>query len=265
MFTQPQDFEEQNQDLFVLVKSLSDADFERETLFKSWTLNRLFGHLHMWNWAADQSLKGGDVFGEFATDFMAELKTGSMATYEAKWLKGLKGRALLETWWDYSRTLVDNYAAADPKSRVKWMGPDMSVRSSVTARIMETWSHGQAVFDLMGVERQDRDSIKNIAVLGINTFGWTYINRKLSVPDQRPSVHLVAPSGENWDWPNPESDNAIKGSATEFCQVVSQTRNIADTSLDVKGAVAEEWMASAQCFAGPVETPPAPGDRRKEV
>ncbi|MDA9008460.1 TIGR03084 family metal-binding protein [Alphaproteobacteria bacterium] len=263
MFTQPQDFQEQNQDLYDLIKDLDNNGLEKETRFKSWTLNRILGHLHMWNWAAAQSLEGEDVFANFANDFLAELKTGSMATYEAKWLDGLQGTGLLKTWWNFSQGLVESYSAADPKARVKWMGPNMSVRSSVTARIMETWSHGQAVFDLMGEERQDRDSIKNIAVLGLNTFGWTYVNRKLTVPDQRPSVHLIAPSGENWDWPNPESNNAIKGSATEFCQVVTQTRNVADTSLDVIGPVAQEWMATAQCFAGPVETPPVPGGRRK--
>ena len=155
-----------------------------------------------------------------------------------------------------------HYAANDPKTRVKWMGPDMSVRSSVTARIMETWAHGQAIYDLLGKVRRDRDSIKNVAVIGINTFGWTYINRKLPVPDQIPSVHLTAPSGASWDWPNENSQDKISGSATEFCQVVTQTRNIADTSLNVVGDVANEWMATAQCFAGPVEEPPAPGLRR---
>jgi hypothetical protein len=57
----------------------------------------------------------------------------------------------------------------------------------------------------------------------------------------------------------------IEGDAIEFCQVVAQTRNIADTSLKVAGETAAAWMAIAQCFAGPPETPPPPGSRFRQT
>jgi len=38
-------------------------------------------------------------------------------------------------------------------------------------------------------------------------------------------------------------------------------RNVADTTLRVEGETARQWMSIAQCFAGPPETPPAPGAR----
>lgn len=47
----------------------------------------------------------------------------------------------------------------------------------------------------------------------------------------------------------------------EFCQVVTQVRNIADTRLSVTGDIAQRWMAIAQCFAGPPENPPEAGTR----
>ena len=34
----------------------------------------------------------------------------------------------------------------------------------------------------------------------------------------------------------PSGENSVPGSATEFCQVVTQVRNVADTKLDVRGA-----------------------------
>ena len=55
----------------------------------------------------------------------------------------------------------------------------------------------------------------------------------------------------------------VRGSAVEFSQVVTQVRNIADTDLETRGATAARWMAVAQCFAGPAETPPAQGARHK--
>ena len=53
-----------------------------------------------------------------------------------------------------------------PKKRVQWFGPDMSVRSSITARLMETWAHSQAIYDLLGQTRTNTDRIKNIVIMG---------------------------------------------------------------------------------------------------
>ena len=144
---------------------------------------------------------------------------------------------------------------------MKWVGPDMSVRSSITARLMETWAHMQAVYDILGRVRQDSDRIKNVAVIGINTFSWTFTNRGLAVPAEPPYIRLTGPSGAIWEWNQQGQEDRIEGSALEFCQVVTQVRNVADTSLKVVGETAISWMSIAQCFAGGPENPPAPGRR----
>jgi hypothetical protein len=41
----------------------------------------------------------------------------------------------------------------------------MSARSSISARLMPP-AHGQAIYDLMAVERQNTDRIDNIVVMG---------------------------------------------------------------------------------------------------
>jgi len=76
-----------------------------------------------------------------------------------------------------------------------------------------------------------------------------------------PYLRLMAPSGEQWEWGDVSTDNLIEGSAEEFCQVVTQVRNIRDTRLNVIGDTANQWMAIAQCFVGPPEQPPAVGTR----
>lgn len=113
----------------------------------------------------------------------------------------------------------------------------------------------------MGVEREEHDRIKNIVVIGVNTFGWTFTNRGEEVPEDKPYLRLMAPSGEIWEWHEPSGSNFIDGTAVEFCRVVTQTRNIADTNLKVVGDTATHWMTIAQCFAGQPNDPPAPGAR----
>lgn len=262
MIEQAIDFREECDALYMLLEPLSEADYEKKTLFKDWTVNNVVGHLHMWNWAADATLREPENFQRFFEELIGAFSEGiAMIDFEEKWRKGLKGRVLLTAWRETYLKMAEHYEAADPKQRVKWAGPDMSVRSKVTARLMETWAHGQELYDLLGVVREDKDRIKNIAQLGVNTFGWTFINRQMEVPDVKPYVKLTAPSGEIWGWNDANAENRVEGKATEFCQVVAQTRNIADTSLIVVGDVAAQWMSMAQCFAGPPNDPPAPGSR----
>ena len=86
----------------------------------------------------------------------------------------------------------------------------------------------------------------------------------MKAPGAAPRVTLLAPSGATWEWNGDNTADHVQGSATEFCQVVTQTRNIGDTGLRVSGAVAEQWWAIAQCFAGPPEQPPATGTRHPD-
>jgi len=262
MFQQPLDFKDESKALYALVEGQPDEALTQPTQFKGWSSNDVIGHLHMWNWAADLSLRDGDAFMAFFAEVASAMEGKGLRDFERNWLDGLAGRDLLETWRAFYIEAADRFAAADPKLRVKWAGPDMSVRSSITARLMETWAHGQAVYDMMGVMREDKDRIKNIAILGMNTFSWTFINRKLGVPEPVPYVRLTAPSGAIWEWNDAGCDNRVEGQATEFCQVVTQTRNIADTRLQISGDIARQWMAIAQCFAGPPQTPPMPGVRK---
>jgi uncharacterized protein (TIGR03084 family) len=262
MIEQANDFREEADALARLLEPLSAADWERKTQFKAWRLNDVIAHLHFADYAADLALRDGAAFRAFTKEIgkLSE-RSGNLMAATHQWLGGKRDRVLLEHWRSFYRAMADRFAAADPKARVPWFGPDMSVRSSITARLMETWAHGQAVYDLLGQPRADTDRIKNVVVIGINTFGWTFTNRGLPVPPKMPFVRLTGPSRAVWEWGDSDTTNMIEGRAVEFCQVVTQTRNIADTQLHVVGETARSWMAIAQCFAGPPENPPAPGTR----
>jgi len=267
MATLPQaaDFLEECDTLRAVLEDLPDADWERPTQFKRWTFNDVIGHLHMFDHAARLTLEGPGVL----KAFFAEIESGraagaSLVSHTRRWLDGAHGASLLMRWQRLYREVARVYADLDPSRRVAWGGPDMSVRSCISARQMETWAHGQAIFDALGVSRPETDRIKNIAVMGVNTFGWTFANRKLDVPAGKPYVRLASPTGDIWEWNTPSTVECIEGSAVDFCAVVTQTRNIADTPLRARGQSARQWMAIAQCFAGPPEDPPAPGTRYRQ-
>lgn len=245
-----------------LLAPLCDEDFARATQFKGWTINQIMQHLCLFDRLAALSVTDSEKFDtEFGT--ITKLRDNGMDLSAATdfVLGGVRGSDLRAVWVQGAEELAAVFQRTNPKARVKWVGPDMSARSSITARLMETWAHAQAIYDVLGVRRVNGDRIGNIVRLGVNTFGWTFTNRSEPVPGAVPLLTLTAPSGAIWTYGDDKSGESIEGLAEDFCMVVTQTRNIADTSLSVSGPTATRWMAVAQCFAGPPRTPPAAGSR----
>ena len=260
MIAEAQDFLDESRALEALIADLSDEDLAAPTAFKDWSINRVIRHLHMWNYGAHMGLTDPEGFDAFFAKLAAGMAKSSMGAVEAEWCP-LEGRALVDAWSSYLDQMTADFAKADPKVRVKWAGPSMSARSSISARLMETWAHGLEVYDFCDAERVDTDRIRAIAVLGVNTYGWTFKVNGREAPEPMPYVSLAAPSGSIWPFGEESASERIEGPASHFCQVVTQTRNIADVPLVTSGETAARWMEIAQCFAGPPEAPPPPGTR----
>ncbi len=258
---QAHDFLEECETLATAFAQLNDADWNAPTQFKNWTLNDVLVHLHFWNGAADRAAVDPVGSSGMWGDVAKGLQSGNLRDFENARVPE-RGAELFAAWQKLYKDMAARWATFDPKLRVKWVGPDMSVRSSMTARQMETWAHGQEVFDTLGLIRKESDRIRNIVVLGVNTFGWTFVVNGQEPPNAMPALRLTSPSGEIWTYGGTDNGNAVEGLAVEFAQVVTQTRNIDDTKLKVSGPIATNWMTLAQCFAGPPETPPAKGTRR---
>jgi uncharacterized protein (TIGR03084 family) len=262
MLAQAIDFRAEADDLHTLLAGLKETDWERATLFKGWTVNDIVQHLHESDLMAAASVAGPEPFERMRAQIQA-LRDSGLSRVEAmrRRLGRLTGTRLLEHWYAQMADLCDKLSAMPPDTRLKWAGPDMGVRMFTTARQMETWAHGQAIYDLAGVERKPTDRLRNIAEIGVRTYGWTFANRGIPVPGPAPFVRLNGPSGATWEWNDPSFENCVEGSAVDFCQVVTQVRNVADTALKVTGEPAVVWMSLAQCFAGPPEDPPRAGTR----
>ena len=246
------DFREEGTALHELLVSLTDDQWTLETPFKNRTVNWVVQHLHDADRWALHSVSDPDGFRDWVKN---------REKYRASEPEPLEGRALMERWYQYQQDLCDELEKVDPQIRAPWFGPDMGLRMMATARQMETWSHGQDIYDLLKIKRVNTDRIRNICHIGVATYGWTFINRELDVPEPVPYVRLSAPSGTEWTWNDPSDTDFVAGSAVEFAHVVTQGRNVQEVNLDVRGDAAIAWMEIAQCFAGPPETPPIPGVR----
>ena len=250
------------EELHGFLRTLDEADWRRETTFLRWTPWDVVAHLHFFDLVSLSSLEDGDAFLAWRDGLKDRMAKGEPSSEMARReLGALSPDALLTRWLATCRDMAQQLGASDPERRLRWFGPDMGVRMFTTARLMETWAHGQEIYDLKRSHRRPTDRIRHICVIGVRTFAWTFVGRRLEVPGPPPHVRLRAPSGAIWEWNEKSTSGSVAGDALDFCQVVTQVRNVADTALEVKGEVATRWLSIAQCFAGPPVDPPKPGQR----
>ena len=251
------------------LSSLTEQQWQKETSFKNWTVYDHCCHLCISDELALLAASSPEAFKNEMSLRKTQRKQNNQATPD--WKKDLipqygdyTGKELLDLWRKQRKSLLTNLKIRAPKERLPWHGPDMSARSFATARLMETWAHGQSICDALGLRRQHSHRLKHICELGYRTFAWSHLVQGLPVPKTTVSLSLVSPSGEAWSWGEADQANLISGTAEDFCLVITQCRNIADTNLHRVGDIAEQWMNHAQCFAGGPSTPPSAGERKVE-
>lgn len=245
-----------------LCATFAPEQWQRKTAFYGWTPWDEIAHLCFFDQTGWLATTDPEAFAADTKALNAQLASGKeISAIARERLSHLDGDQLLGLWRERYNSLVAALAALDPKARLPWYGPTMSARSFATARLMETWAHGQDVYDSAAVRRPISDRLRHIAHIGVATFGWTFANRKLPVPAAVPYIELRAPSGAVWTWNEPSTTDYVRGSAEDFCLSVTQRRNVRDTGLEFAGAGATAWLPIAQCFAGPSADGPAPGVR----
>jgi uncharacterized protein (TIGR03084 family) len=243
--------------LRTLLDPLADADWRRPTPAPGWTIADQVSHLAYFDDAAIRSATDPDGF---AAEIARLTASGTMdADVIAAQFRHLTPEQLRD-WFGRRRSqLLSVFAGLDPAARVPWFGPSMSVASSLTARLMETWAHGQDIADTVGVQREPTHRLRHVAHIGVGARAFSYVAHGLPVPADPVRVELIAPSGELWTWGPASAENQVSGPALDFCLLVTQRRHRADTAVTVHGPLADEWLTIAQAFAGPPGAGRAPG------
>jgi uncharacterized protein (TIGR03084 family) len=269
------DLGDEHADLVGLVSELAPHDprWDLATPAVGWAVRDQISHLAFFDDAGRRAVEEAEAFARDVELALAR-EVDPMAIHLARG-RSMDGAQLL-AWWEEAHTgMVRALSGVDPGARIPWYGPPMGALSFVSARLMETWAHGQDVADALHRERTATDRLRHVAHLGVKARPFSYAVRGLEVPEGRIDVELIGPSGARWEWQvgqavdraaddavdgatdggGGRSASSIQGSALDFCLVVTQRRNLADTSLVIEGPNASEWMSLAQAFAGP----PGPG------
>ena len=238
-------------DLVTLVGSLDDDGWRTPTPAPGWSILDQVTHLAWFDDAATRAIVDPAAFRVERDQAIGDVDgLVDRATAECRHLGGREALAWLETVGERLATVALD---AGPSVRVPWYGPDMTVASSVTARVMETWAHGQDVADALGVQRTPTARrLRHVAFLGWRALPHSFRANGRPVPEAPVRVEVGA-----WSFGPDDATNVVRGPLLDFCLVVTRRRHPADTALVAEGTVAAEWLTIAQAFAGP------PGEGRR--
>lgn len=241
------DLADEHRDLDAVVSQLSESTWRAPTLAEGWSIADQISHLAFFDERAAMAMTDPDGF---TRDFEQMVAEGRDASVDRA--RSLAPAALLADWRVARSALVAAARDADPAARVPWYGPAMSLRSCVTARLMETWAHGQDVVDALGVIRPGTTRLRHVAHIAVGARAYALMVNRLTPDDRAVFVELTSPEGDVWAWGSPDAaGGSVRGSALEFCLVAIQRRHLRDTTLRVEGESATTWMSVVQAFAGP--------------
>jgi uncharacterized protein (TIGR03084 family) len=243
------DLRAEGAEIDALVRDLPPDGWSRSTPAVGWTVAHQIAHLA---WTDERALLAATAPDEFTAEFARYAGHTSLDKVVDEEASALAARPDLLSLWRAGRsTLADTLLGLPAGTKLPWYGPPMSAASMATARIMETWAHGQDVADALGVYRTPTARLRHVAHLGVRTRDFAYVVRNLPVPAEQFRVELLGPSGELWTWGPDDAAQRVRGPALDFCLLVTQRVHRADTALVAVGPDANEWLTIAQAFAGP--------------
>src|SRR6266702_2920500 len=242
------DLAAEGDDLDSMVSTLDDSGWRTPTPDDGWTIGHQVAHLAWTDQVALPAATDADGFAAEVLRLSAADPTGAVDMAAAE--GAARPAADLLRGWRLGRArLVDAVRAVPDGVKLPWFGPPMSAASMATARLMETWAHGQDAADTLGIARVPTDRLRHVAHIGVRTVGFAFAVHGRPVPEPF-RVELTGPGGARWTWGPEDAIDRITGPALDFCLLVTQRRHPDDLHLTVTGERATEWVPIAQAFAG---------------
>ncbi|WP_327355334.1 TIGR03084 family metal-binding protein [Streptomyces sp. NBC_01304] len=243
------DLRDESAELDALVGELGAADWSRPTPAERWTIAHQIAHLAWTDHAALLAVTDPAGFGELVKVALAA--PDSFVDEGAEEGAGLPPAGLLARWREGRDALQQALREAPPGVRFPWYGPPMGATSMATARLMETWAHGQDVADALGVVRPPTARLRHVVHIGVRTRDFAFGVRGIEAPGEQFRIELAAPNGDLWTYGPEDAPQRVTGSAYDFCLLVTQRAHRSDLDLRAEGPDADRWLDIAQVFAGP--------------
>lgn len=252
------DLRDEGEALDRLVAGLDAEAWALPTPAPGWTVAHQIAHLA---WTDEQTLLAATDEAAFRSASQAALSAPDTFVDEGAERGAAQPPArLLEHWRAGREELLRVLAEVPQGGRIPWYGPAMSAAGAATARIMETWAHGEDVAEALGIRREPTSRLRHVVRIGVRARDFAYAMRGMEPPPEPFRVELRGVDGELWTHGPEDAAQRVTGDALDFCLLATQRLHPADADVRAEGADAAQWLEIAQAFAGP----PGQGRARKE-
>lgn len=241
------DLHAETAELDVLVAGLTEAGWDTATPSPGWTIRHQIAHLA---WTDQITLGAAANPDQFRAE-MSALDPLSVVDRAADEGAALPTGRLLDRWREGRVALCEMLVGLPPGTKIPWFVTPMTASSMATARLMETFAHGQDVLDALGRTREYPARVRHVAYLGFRARDHAFRTQDLPVPETGIRLDLTGPGGETWTYGPPDAPESISGPAVDFALLVTRRRHRGDLALVADGAAAEQWLDIAQAYAGP--------------
>ncbi|MGW2558311.1 TIGR03084 family metal-binding protein [Streptomyces sp. NPDC001514] len=250
------DLRAESEELDRLVAELSEERWAAATPAAGWTVAHQIAHLAWTDEVALLAVTDAEAFGAEVKKALAA--PDAFVDQAAEAGAGQPPAELLGRWRAGRERLRQALRGAPPGARFPWYGPPMSAMSMATARLMETWAHGQDVADALGVVREPTARLRHVAHIGVRARDYAYFVRGIEAPKEAFRIELTAPDGALWTYGPEDATQRVTGPALDFCLLVTQRAHRDDLAVRAEGPDADRWLDIAQAFAGPAGAGRAP-------
>jgi uncharacterized protein (TIGR03084 family) len=207
---------------------------------KPWTVRDTISHLADYEELGADSIAGGDRIKTWqnASDL------GALRNEAIKKGRAMRPQDVIEWWRGGRAKVVEPLSHMKAESRIEWIAGDMSARTFATYRLMETWAHGLDIYATLGLEVEDTPRIRHICWLGWKTLPYAF---KEAGEDYEPvRVEVIGPGYSKWVYGPDDTDQLIKGSASDWARIAVKRIKPKDTRLKLTGDYAEKAVQVAK-------------------
>jgi uncharacterized protein (TIGR03084 family) len=209
---------------------------------KPWTVRDTIAHLADFEDLGADSLQGGTRIKEW----QAAADIEPLRQKPIKKGRGMRPQDVIEWWRGGRAKVVEPLSHMSSEDRLPWIAGDMSARTFATYRLTETWMHGLDIYKTLGIEVEDTARIRHVCWFGWKTLPYAF--KQAGEHYEPVRVEVIGPGYSKWVYGPEDTDQLIKGSASDWARLVVRRGNPKELRLKITGDHAEKACALAQTY-----------------
>ena len=209
---------------------------------KPWTVRDTIAHLADFEDLGADSISGGNAVDEWQTSSDLE----ALKKRAIKKGRSMRPQDVIEWWRGGRAKVVEPLSHMNGEDRIPWIAGDMSARTFATFRLMETWMHGLDIYATLGLGVEDTPRIRHICWLGWKTLPYAF--KQAGEHYEPVRIEVIGPGYAKWIYGPDDTDQLIRGSASDWARIAVQRIKPKDTRLKITGEHAEKAIQVARAF-----------------